>query len=150
MYVKIKNGAVEKFPYGWLELMQDNPNTSFPEVPVDSVFAHFGVHPVTLLEIPSGFDSVTHDISPAEPKLINGAWVQGWNITASDDGVVAQRISDLAQSARSEREYRLQQTDWMALSDSLLAPEWVAYRQALRDITLQEGFPRSVIWPVKP
>ena len=28
--------------------------------------------------------------------------------------------------------------------------EWIAYRQALRDVTSQSGFPTSVSWPSKP
>jgi len=38
----------------------------------------------------------------------------------------------------------------MALSDNTLTPEWSTYRQALRDITEQEGFPYQVTWPTKP
>jgi hypothetical protein len=34
--------------------------------------------------------------------------------------------------------------------NTAVSPEWVAYRQALRDITLQEGFPENVVWPEKP
>jgi hypothetical protein len=44
------------------------------------------------------------------------------------------------------------ETDWTQLPD---VPEstrlkWQEYRQALRDITLQEGFPENIIWPTKP
>lgn len=42
------------------------------------------------------------------------------------------------------------ETDYLALSDTTLTPEMTAYRQALRDITTQEGFPYNVVWPVKP
>ena len=31
-----------------------------------------------------------------------------------------------------------------------LEPEWKEYRQALRDISEQEGFPHDVEWPVDP
>ena len=52
--------------------------------------------------------------------------------------------------ARNERNRRLAETDWMALSDMTLTPEWAAYRQALRDVPQEEGFPENVTWPPEP
>jgi hypothetical protein len=64
----------------------------------------------------------------------------------------AQPSPDLisAKHYRAERDMRLRETDWMALSDNTMTPEWASYRQALRDITEQTGFPYSVEWPTKP
>lgn len=56
----------------------------------------------------------------------------------------------LEQEARSKRNDLLKETDWMALSDVSLTKEMSDYRQALRDITNQEGFPYSIVWPNKP
>jgi hypothetical protein len=56
----------------------------------------------------------------------------------------------LAAEARSKRDSKLAATDWMALSDVTMSPEWATYRQALRDVTDQVGFPENVNWPVKP
>jgi hypothetical protein len=56
----------------------------------------------------------------------------------------------LSKSIRNERNYILSETDKMALSDRTLTPEWATYRQQLRDITSQEGFPYSVTFPTKP
>ena len=55
-----------------------------------------------------------------------------------------------ADQVRAERDSKLAATDWMALSDNTLTAEWAAYRQALRDIPEQPGFPHNVEWPVKP
>ena len=41
-------------------------------------------------------------------------------------------------------------TDMEAVSDRTPSTEILNYRQALRDITSQETFPNSVIWPIKP
>lgn len=57
--------------------------------------------------------------------------------------------SPTAEQVRAERDQLLAKTDWMALSDNTLTPDWATYRQALRDVTLQEGFPYSVVWPTK-
>ena len=53
-------------------------------------------------------------------------------------------------NAYAERAGLLAETDWMALSDRTLSPEWATYRQALRDITTQAGFPQEIVWPTKP
>ena len=54
---------------------------------------------------------------------------------------------------RKERDRLLAQTDWMvaraAETVTPLAPEWVEYRQALRDITNQQN-PFLLQWPEKP
>lgn len=59
---------------------------------------------------------------------------------------------ELAFGIRQERDNLLQASDWTQLPDVPQETKdlWAAYRQALRDITSQAGFPREVIWPVKP
>lgn len=55
-----------------------------------------------------------------------------------------------AQEIRAERDRRLAATDWMARPDNpRCTPKLLAYRQALRDVTAQPGFPDAVIWPEK-
>jgi hypothetical protein len=53
-------------------------------------------------------------------------------------------------SAREKRDKKLQETDWRAASDLTLSADWAAYRQALRDVPQQEGFPSTITWPTKP
>lgn len=55
-----------------------------------------------------------------------------------------------ADFVRKQRDTRLQETDWWALSDRTMTPEQAAYRQSLRDITDQYGFPHNIDWPIKP
>lgn len=54
----------------------------------------------------------------------------------------------------AQRNRLLFESDWTQLPDSPLSTEiqtqWKTYRQALRDITDQSGFPDTVIWPVRP
>lgn len=63
-------------------------------------------------------------------------------------------IGVLAENVRSERDRRLAETDWYMMPDYPADPETLelvkGYRKALRDITLQSGFPRDVEWPVMP
>tara|TARA_B100000927_G_C16459932_1_gene467429 strand:+ start:1751 stop:2185 length:435 start_codon:yes stop_codon:yes gene_type:complete len=52
-------------------------------------------------------------------------------------------------NVRSERDLKLQDTDWRASSDLTLSDDWKTYRQALRDITTQSD-PFNITWPTKP
>lgn len=75
----------------------------------------------------------------------NGAWV----VVASAPDVVK-----LSAEARAMRNSLIAQSDWTVLADAQLTAAqktaWAAYRQALRDVTAQAGFPVGVVWPVKP
>lgn len=61
---------------------------------------------------------------------------------------------EVAEQVRAERDRRLAETDWYMMPDYPADPETLEvvknYRKALRDITLQSGFPRDVEWPVMP
>lgn len=52
--------------------------------------------------------------------------------------------------ARALRDSLLAATDWTANSDVTMSDEMRTYRQALRDVPSQAGFPNDVTWPVKP
>ena len=48
--------------------------------------------------------------------------------------------------SRSEQEGQ----DWNASTDVTMTPEMTDYRQALRDVPAQAGFPSTVAWPTSP
>ena len=52
--------------------------------------------------------------------------------------------------ARGARDSLLADTDWWSASDLTMTAEQTAYRQALRDISSQDGFPTNITWPTKP
>ena len=49
-----------------------------------------------------------------------------------------------------QRDNLLKETDHYGLSDFTMTDEMAAYRQALRDVPQQEGFPTDITWPTKP
>lgn len=61
---------------------------------------------------------------------------------------------DVAAQMRAERDRKIAKTDYMAMPDYPLSDEdkraVMAYRQALRDVPTQVGFPREVVWPEVP
>lgn len=61
-------------------------------------------------------------------------------------------VDALESRVRIERSVLLAQSDWTQLPDVPLPTKdaWATYRQALRDITGQLGFPTNVVWPTPP
>lgn len=55
-----------------------------------------------------------------------------------------------AEEVRDSRNAKLAATDWRAGNDLIMSDEWKAYRQALRDIPAQSGFPNDITWPSEP
>lgn len=59
-----------------------------------------------------------------------------------------------ADELRNERNNLLFASDWTQLGDIPLTTgkkaEWATYRQALRNVPQQPGFPTTVTWPTKP
>lgn len=141
MHVKLTNGSVEQFPYTLGQLRRDNPNVSFPRQVADSILAEYDVYPVTALEKPD-YDPLVQSLVQGQPSLDNGSWKVSYTVQNMLQ-------SEAEANVRSERDSLLQGTDWWAVSDRTMTAEQTAYRQALRDITSQAGFPFSVTWPTK-
>ena len=57
-----------------------------------------------------------------------------------------------ADEVRTQRDALLVESDWAVLPDAPVADEqaWKDYRQALRDVPQQTGFPTDINWPTKP
>jgi len=63
----------------------------------------------------------------------------------------AQKDAEFATNARNQRDTLLTQTDWTQVADAPVdKAAWAAYRQALRDVPQQAGFPVTITWPEKP
>jgi hypothetical protein len=70
-------------------------------------------------------------------------------VKSSTDEEIAAHLSE---QARIKRDRLLLNCDWTQTSDQNESTKllWQPYRQALRDITEQQGFPNIINWPVKP
>jgi hypothetical protein len=79
---------------------------------------------------------------PSKPDD-NHLWIDGaWQL---DESSVAATI-------RRQRDTFLAKSDWTQMPDVTLAnkPAWTTYRQALRGITAQTGYPFNIVWPTPP
>jgi hypothetical protein len=141
MFAKVTNGQIDQYPYTVGDLRRDNPNTSFSWVLSDETLAEYGLVSVQRTAAPD-VDALTHRVRETSPVLQGGGWVQQWAV---------EPYADAADRVREERNRRLAASDWTQVAD---APgdktAWAAYRQALRQLPEQAGFPRSVVWPAPP
>jgi hypothetical protein len=56
-----------------------------------------------------------------------------------------------AEEVRVERNAKLTTCDWTQVADAPVdKAAWATYRQALRDVTQQSGFPWTITWPTQP
>lgn len=139
-----------------------HPNVSFPfPITIESL-DNLGADPV--LEGPAATGGTVYQFSmQSGVQQINGQWytkyILGPVFTDNENGTAAQqeaaykanKDAEQAKSVREDRTKRLADCDWTQLADSKVDKSaWATYRQALRDITKQTGFPWTVTWPTAP
>jgi hypothetical protein len=63
----------------------------------------------------------------------------------------AMKDAEQATNVRNSRTQMLKDSDWTQIADSTAdKTAWATYRQALRDVPTQAGFPWTVTWPDAP
>ena len=84
-------------------------------------------------------------------EQIDGAWYTKYSVADMDDEAKAAKDAEQAKSVRDQRNTKLSESDWTQVADAPVdKAAWATYRQALRDITTQTGFPWEVTWPDAP
>lgn len=150
MFVKTANNEVVQYPYSIEQFRADNPTISFPAEISNDTLAAYGVYPVGYQGAPD-YDLTTQKlVKSSQPSLVDGSWVLTKSIVAKTADQITNDTATQAIQMRAVRDQRLAQTDWCALSDVTMSAEMTAYRQALRDVPAQEGFPYTVTWPTMP
>jgi hypothetical protein len=82
--------------------------------------------------------------------------VEGVTTTALEHETAykAQKDAEQAKSVRTTRDTKLAECDWRVIkaaeTATTLDAAWATYRQALRDVTGQSGFPWTITWPDAP
>ena len=127
------------------------------------VMEAIGVDPVFEGPQATGGTVYQYSVRDGVEQGADGKWyskyVLGPIFTDNEDGTAAQqeaaytaqKDAEQAAAIRSQRNSKLAACDWTQLADSTAdKPAWATYRQALRDVTGQAGFPWNVTWPVEP
>lgn len=128
------------------------PNTSFPIAGPDIQWlAELGVYPVEEFLY---YDAKQTKRVPVDPVLRDGfVYVADLiPLTQEEQAELKQiELNQLAEAARQQRNRLLSESDWTQIADAPVDKQaWANYRQQLRDVSSQQGFPESVEWPVKP
>jgi len=91
------------------------------------------------------YDENTNEwVSPVPKPDDNAEWDEENLEWVPGDVVLARKI-------RANRDALLSQSDWTQVPDAPVDQQaWAEYRQALRDVPQQAGFPTDITWPTKP
>ena len=82
---------------------------------------------------------------------IDGQWFTKYSVADMDDEAKTAKDAEQAKSVRTQRDEKLKATDWTQVSDAPVDKTvWATYRQALRDLTKESGFPWDMTWPTEP
>jgi hypothetical protein len=144
-----------------------HPNVSLPKVWNANVNETLGIDPVLASPKPDPSGDYKTVVRNGVEQDANGNWVWAWTendtfqeytddegntvtVQAQIDAKVAADNAALEATERSTRDELLKATDHFALSDVTMSAEMTTYRQALRDVPQQAGFPNTITWPTKP
>ena len=161
LFVKLATGQ----PKTKVQLRNENKHMSLPESWTDATLESLGVARVQSVAKPSA--NTTHVPVNDGVEQVDGVWRQKWvmqarftEYTDANNNVITvqsqadayQQSLDDAEAAkvRATRDTLLAETDFYALSDVTMSAEMTTYRQALRDVPSQAGFPYTITWPEKP
>jgi hypothetical protein len=154
-----------------MQIRAANSHRSLPRVWNDNVFDLLGIDPVFASTKPAPSSDYKIVVRDGVEQNDQGEWVWAWTendmfqeytdnegnlvtVQVQIDASLAKRNDELSETIRVERNTLLAETDWISLKalESGQAPsaEMVAYRQALRDVPSQAGFPGEITWPTKP
>jgi len=101
MYIKIKDNAIDQYPYSEGHLKSDNPQVSFPQIISIDTFTEYGVYEVVKIDKPA--ITYKQDLFEDTPVNDNGVWKQVWTIQEKHlDEVNAIHESNRKQAYREE------------------------------------------------
>ena len=123
-----------------------NKHTSFPRIIDEPLQDQFGIDMIFEGPQKQGPPPYSHTYRDGI-ECIKGKWYTKYSIRQQDKEPIDEQR---AEGVINTRNNLLKESDWRAVSDRKLEPEWKRYRKALRDITKQEGFPHDVEWPIDP
>lgn len=146
--------ATGKYPLSAREVSALFPQTSFPSDPAlrDEAFLSLGYWIVQTTQTPS-FDYRVETVEETAPAFLGDHYEQTWAVVPLSQEDITRIEDTQAEAVRADRTRRLYVCDFTILPDAPTSSrnaDWTAYRQALRDITEQPGFPWDVVWPEPP
>jgi hypothetical protein len=158
MQIRIRSTGAVVLEQGFRAM---HPNISMPQQLTEATLNDFGADVV--FEGPQATGGTVYQYSQRSGvEQLEGKWYTKYILgpvftdgetTAAEQEAAYKAAKDAEQAAsvRADRTKRLADSDWTQLADSTANKEtWATYRQALRDITSQAGFPWTITWPDAP
>ena len=161
-YIKLSTGEIKTQG----EWRQANKHMSLPRVWTADTLTDLELTAILAAPKPSCTD-LQQVIGNGVETDAKGNTVEAWSVvdkfadTTAEDGTVttkaehetaytASLVADKETSIRNDRDRRIALTDWTASTDVTMTAEMTTYRQALRDVPAQAGFPNTITWPEAP
>lgn len=148
----------------WVILAGKGEGNKFYHVDWQITFTYEGDETVarcnTKLHTPLPRSASEADLMAGVKESLIPQEIDDWRQFANDyligetEGVYYRSAAGLEQDVKEKRLMFLHKSDWVAIraqeTGEAIPEEWATYRQALRDITDQAGYPENVVWPTKP
>lgn len=162
MEIRIRETGQVMFEYEFRAYQKSIDGPTWEQT-TDEILEALGADPV--FEGPQVSGTVYQYSQRSGVEQIDGKWytkyilgpvfVDGETTAAEQEAAYkAQKDAEFAKSARDSRDTLLAECDWVVVksleSGQAVPTEWANYRQALRDLPQQAGFPVTIVWPVKP
>lgn len=145
-YAFIEDNEVIEYPIYSGDIKLRFLNTSFTE-PFSPPPGYIDVLDVPQPEV----DHYKEECVEETPIFIDGVLTRKWKVIPLSAEVQESRVENLIIAIKIQRNARLKACDWTQLPDVKVDKEaWAIYRQELRDLPLQEGFPFDIEWPTAP
>lgn len=150
MLIQLNNGVPTGNPVTNENFLLLFPDVSFPKylTPEDVEPFGYGLYEFSAAPTPSRYEKV---VETTPVKNATDVWMQSWALQEMSDQEKAEADYKQGELVRADRNRRLAECDWTQLPDAPVDHAvWAAYRQELRDVTGQSGFPWDVQWPTQP
>lgn len=139
-YYNPATGQIITSVYGHLDFLDLSTYAAYPYINQYTSDIDFYVEREELIRMPKQ-PSEWHKFD-----YVSKTWIN----TASEETLQNKTKKEIA----LKRKYFLQESDWTQIPNNPLTAEqqqaWAVYRQELRDITMQPGYPFNVVWPTPP
>lgn len=161
MQIRIRETGAVMYEAELRSYLKANGGPSYDTL-TEEVMEALGVDPV--FEGPQATGGTVYQYSQAAGvEQIEGKWYTKYILgpvftdnggaTAAEQEAAYKDMKDAeqAKAVRQQRGEKLKDSDWTQVADAPVDQvAWAAYRQALRDITAQAGFPWTIEWPTQP
>lgn len=149
MQVRIRQSGQVMFENEFRAL---HPNTSMPQILSEELLNEFGADVVFEGQQAS---PTRYQVAFADGvEQVNGKWYTKYSVSDMDADAITAKDTEQAKAVRATRDSKLAESDWRVIkaaeTSTSLNSAWATYRQALRDITSQSGFPWTITWPESP